>query len=717
MLGWLLAASAPLIVHLWNKRKYREVPWAAMQYLLAAVKKNSRRVRIEQWLLLAVRTAIIALLVLAVAEPYLEQLGLRFVPGERAHKLLVVDGSFSMAYRPADKSRFDRAKELAAQIVDESSQGDGFTLVLMADPPRVIVGTPAFEPSDFLEEIDNVELLHTGADLPATLERVEEIVRRVDDEHPRLMRHEVYFLSDLQRATWQPDLGDDEAGSQFRQRSQRLGQQAALMVIDLGQADSDNLALTDVRSLEAFATVARDLTVEADVQNFSAQERTHQLVELYVDERRAGEAFVDLAPGAQQTVSFAYRFDVGGDHSLEVRLAGDPLPVDNHRWLALPVKEVVRVLCVNGKPAGGAFRGATDYLVHALAPQGSLDQAIVQPEVVTESMLLERDLSRYDAIFLANVGQFTSNEARVLDAYLQDGGGLVFFLGDQVQAASYNRQLGGDSPDGVRVLPARLDRPVDEAQYRFDPLEYEHPIVSVFRGQESSGLLTTPVYRYIRLTLDDETRARVALAFLNGDPVIVEEAIHGGRSILVATSADVSWTTMPMWSSYVPVIQELLAAAVSGQIEQRNVDVGQPLGTLVRTLASDASVTVRLPDGDEDIAPLVAEGNYSEWSFAETLESGIYTASFAAPLSRSEHFAVNVDPAESDLTTVDAADLENQIWQGVQFVHRTTWKELDQDAGGEISRRGKIHRWLLLGVLGLLLCETLLAWRFGHHRS
>ena len=56
MLGWLAAAAAPLLIHLWNRRKYREVPWAAIEYLLAAMRKNSRRMQLEQWLLLAVRT-------------------------------------------------------------------------------------------------------------------------------------------------------------------------------------------------------------------------------------------------------------------------------------------------------------------------------------------------------------------------------------------------------------------------------------------------------------------------------------------------------------------------------------------------------------------------------------------------------------------------------------------------------------------------------------
>ena len=69
MLGWLAAAAAPWLIHLLSRRKYRETAWAAMDFLLAAVKRRTRRIRIEQWLLLAVRTLVIVALVTAVAEP------------------------------------------------------------------------------------------------------------------------------------------------------------------------------------------------------------------------------------------------------------------------------------------------------------------------------------------------------------------------------------------------------------------------------------------------------------------------------------------------------------------------------------------------------------------------------------------------------------------------------------------------------------------------
>ncbi|HKI18359.1 MAG TPA: BatA domain-containing protein, partial [Isosphaeraceae bacterium] len=59
LLYGLAAAAVPLVIHLLNRRKFREVSWAAMQFLLAALRKNRRRIRVEQWLLLAIRTLVV----------------------------------------------------------------------------------------------------------------------------------------------------------------------------------------------------------------------------------------------------------------------------------------------------------------------------------------------------------------------------------------------------------------------------------------------------------------------------------------------------------------------------------------------------------------------------------------------------------------------------------------------------------------------------------
>lgn len=712
MLWWGLAAAAPLIIHLLSKRKYREVQWAAMHYLLAALRKNSRRILLEQWLLMVIRTLAIALLVLAVAQPGCEQSGLRLGGGGRTHKVLVIDGSYSMAYKPEDKSRFDRAKELATRIVDEASPGDGFTLLLMSAPPRVVVGTPALDARDFREEIKNLRLPHGGGDLAATLERVEQVLEAARRDHPRLAREEIFFLTDLGRTSWSPELRG-AAAEEFLARSTRLGNAASMLVIDLGQADSENLAITHVAASEPFATTARDVALEAELRNFGAQPQPRQLVELFVDNRRVGEEYVDLEAGGRATASFAYRFDTPGDHLVEVRLAKDLLEIDNHRWLAVGVKENLRVLCIDGKPSGTAFRGAADYLRVALAPgTEKSDRALVQVDVAAESAVLERDLAAYDAVFLANVGQFTASEAAVLAAYLKHGGGLVWFLGDQVQAENYNRRLAA-RPAADRVLPARLLETSAPGQYSFHPLGYQHPLLAPFRDQEQGGLVTTPIQQYIRLQVVEDSRAKVVLGFDSGDPAIVEEPLGRGRSILVATSADISWTAMPMWPSYLPLVQELLAWSVRGQFADRNLQVGQALGDSLRNAGNLTTVSVRNPSGESLAVRLRPEGDYTAWSFTDTLASGAYVATLGPPLSRTQTFAVNVDPAESDLTKVQPADLRSLVWPGVRFEQRTDLQDLSREPTESLVRRSKLDHLLLVAVLGLLLSETLLAWSFG----
>ena len=106
----LAAASVPVIIHLLNRRKFREVPWAAMRFLIAAVRKNSRRIRVEQWILLAVRTMVIILAVTAMAKPFLESVGGGpLMAGRRTHRVLVLDGSLSMGDDAGGGTRFDRA--------------------------------------------------------------------------------------------------------------------------------------------------------------------------------------------------------------------------------------------------------------------------------------------------------------------------------------------------------------------------------------------------------------------------------------------------------------------------------------------------------------------------------------------------------------------------------------------------------------------------------
>jgi hypothetical protein len=716
MLGWLTAAAAPLLIHLWSRRKYREVSFAAMEYLLAAVRRQSRRLLLEQWLLLAIRTLLIVLVVLAVAEQPNERAGMAFTPGSHVHRVLVLDGSYSMAYKPADKTRFDRAKELARQIVNDSPQGDALTLVLMSLTPRVIVGTAALEPGPILREIDGLQLPHAGADLPAAIPAIRQLIDNVAADNPVLGRHEVYFLTDLQRTTWAPQLSE-AAHARFLEQTDELAKSASLFVIDLGQPSAANLAITDLRATDSLITAGRDTPLQVRLQHFGAAARDRQTVELFVDGRRIAQTQAELSPDGTGRADFSYRFDVPGDHAIEARAPGDALDIDNHRYLALPVRQSVRVLCVDGRPSGGSLGGAADYLAVALAPQDeTAERAAVQAEIATENALLERNLANYDCLFLCNVPQCTASEARALDAYLQGGGCIVFFLGDQVLADRYNRELGvaGEGKGkGPHILPARLGNVIERPQFRLDPLGYRHPILETFRGRGQTSLLTTPVFKHFQLTPPEDSRATTVLALANGDPLVIERSVRRGRVVLIGTSAEPSWSALPLWPSFVPLVQEIVAWCAAGQLQQRNVLAGEPFDVLTSSSAGVSSVRVQSPDGRERPVQLQAAGDRFALTYTDTSQSGIYAAQFGPPANRSQKFAVNVDTAESDLAQIGPGELRNETWPNIPFNYQTSWQDIKGTAIGSMQGSRGLHVDLLYLALGLVFAETFLGWKLG----
>ena len=705
MLLWGLAAALPILLHFWSRRHFKEEPWAAMTFLIAAMRKNSRRIRVEQWLLLAMRMAILVLFALALSDPRLSLLpnSSAEVAGGESHIVLVIDGSYSMDFRSGERSRFTAAKELARQLVRDGKQGDGYTLVLMGQPPKTIIAQPAFDPEDVLEEIDNLILPHGGANLVATLAEVQAILSQAEQAHPRLTQKRVCIFTDMQQTTW-----GEAASAECRAKLAQLERQATLSLIDLAQPGEQNVAISRLEVSQPMVTTHREVQIVAELQSFASSDWARQAVEILVDGERVADQRVDIPAGGRMTVAATHRFDTVGDHVVEARLAPDLLPLDNQRWLSVPVRETIRVLAIGGGP------GDTRHIALALAPQKSAERSLLVHEA-TESELIEADLSAYECVILSNIGRISREEASVLRAFLERGGGLITFLGDQIQPESYNQELIGspdESGETAPLLPAKIGEFAEPGTYRLNPLEYEHPIVAVFRGHLTSGLLTTPIWKYARLM--PLPNAKIALAFDNGDPALVETRVGRGRSILCATAASpepvdrtttppTPWTALSSWPSFPPLMHEMLNHAIVGRAESRNVVVGDDLSGVLDSATAEAQVTLLHPDGSSEKLLVSTDGRETRWSRPYVTTSGIYEAQAG---TIKQKFAVNVNTRESDLTRYDPELLAG-------YFSRELFSSEDASPSLLVDGGKSYFRVLLCAMLALLICEPCLAWYFG----
>jgi hypothetical protein len=699
-----------------------------MSFLLAAMRRSARRIQLQQWLLLAARTLVIVLVVLAVAEPYGEGLIAGGPLGAPAHKVVVVDASYSMAYRSGDLRRIDRAKQLAGQLVRESGGADTFTLIQLADPPQTILGRDVIDRSAVVAQIDALPLAHTGGDLARTLGLVEKAIsgepdaeetRQLENSASPIERHEVYFFTDLQRASWgsrstESPARNDEAitdaeNDAIRESLRFLAQRATLMVIDVDSATADNLAVTHLAAADPFVTTRGETGFEATLHQFGAQARSRCAVELIVDGMPVAEQSVDVPAGGDAAVRFTHHFRAPGYHTLAIRAAGDALEIDNTRWLVVPVRDEVKVLCVAGKA------GAAKYVASALDPDPT-DLSPLRPVVINEGDLAEVELAEFDCVIFCNVARLSVGEAERIKRYSSAGGGMIVFLGDRVRAEAWEQ---GDEKqsDAPSLLPARIGELIAEPQFGLDPLEYRHPIVAAFRGRERAGLLTTPVARYFRLHLsDDRPDAEVAARLTSGDPFLITAPLGRGRVVLVATDGSLSsvdaatgepWTAWPAWPSFLPLVREMLAYAVAGQREQWQLPVGAALASNDRDSAPLSGVVhITRPDGRTDSLQPESDSAGQRWSYDATDMSGIYSVRVTEN-AEPQPFAVNVDTRESDLAAIDRQQIPAEISV------RTTPQEAAGPAGSDMFTKAGWQQPLLAGALALLLVESLMAWHFG----
>ena len=473
------AVSIPIIIHLLNRKRYRVVPWAAMRFLLAAQRKTSRKVRIEQLLLLAVRCLLLLLLLAAMCSvtPWAEAAWRWFAPAgvavaggaARTHKILVIDGSLGMGFKAGDKDAFEKARAAAKQIVHDSGGGDGFSVVLLAAPPRMIVpgptadgdpGLPSEDAEKVLARIDELRRTDGNADLAAALTTVENLLEASPSKY---VEKEVYFLTNLQRTTWVARQA--AALSATVQKIQARAKTAA--IIDVGQDGAENLAVEDLALADPIATTGHDTLFQAVLHNFG-DTRTDVPVRAVV--RKAGAeaeeamdlpAVRELKGGEEVRVVFKYKFPDPGDYVVRFETGHDGLESDDARRVVVTVKDEAPVLLVNGKPAGQAYDQAAQYVSTALNPfqdgkAHPAEHVVAVPKVLTETQFADEglgDLTPYDCVFLCDMPRFTEAEAHRLLAHVRRGGGVVFAVGDRVDLAAYNDVL---YRAGAGLLPARL---------------------------------------------------------------------------------------------------------------------------------------------------------------------------------------------------------------------------------------------------------------------
>lgn len=745
LLLWALPlAAVPIIIHLLNKRRFQTVRWAAMEFLLRAMKRNRRRMRMEHFLVLLLRTLAVLFLVFLVTRPQLTGGGLL---GVKTHHVVLLDDSASMAQRTGTSHVYDQARDQVrtmAQKFVESNSGDLFTLIRASAAAQPDLAAQRVGPK-LPRAVGDALGTHSVGDEVMDLADLLEAGRRVAAAAEGAGRTEYYLFTDFRNHDWLA--GDQTARTEISAQLEAMDPESEHLVVQpLGAADSANLGIVDVRRVNRVAVAGVRIGIAVDVINRGIDTSSPVELALTVDqESTLTQTVPELAPGQQVSIEFEHTFHGPGYHSLEAELPSDRFAIDDKRALALEVADRSRVLIVDGDPGDDPERAESYYLAAALDPEGDAVSGI-DVQVVEVDNFGDIEFGEYDLIVMANAATPEDQVVRDLEAYVAAGGGLLVFVGNQIDADRYNEVL---FRDGEGLLPGRVldvegdvDRPA-----RIFLAAPDHPVFSVAPSffQKIFDLMAL-LYRYMPLEVDPAHPATELLRLndAEGAPLALIHSYGGGGTVgLFGITADNLWCFWPETMGFLPFAIELHRHTVreqdlsnynqgTGGRLQLDIDMGlyrpdvtvQPISgdgdarTFTAVLPEEPSEGAAAPEGDGEGE---GDGNQAaaeqiatlEVPMAELSSTGIWETLLTSHGEATETllFARNGPPEEGRLQRMTKGLFTDKYPSAL--VDRVTF--LDANSGGVAARsgEGELWRWLAAALLAGLLLESLLAWRFG----
>ncbi|MHC5108562.1 MAG: BatA domain-containing protein [Planctomycetota bacterium] len=741
------AISAPIIIHLLARRRFKRIRWAAMDFLMDAERKNRRRIQLEEWILLALRCLALIAIALIVARPFLQPSGLisALAGVKQTERLFVLDDSFSMGYATDERSSFDRAKIAIKRLVDSirrESPDDTVTILRMSD-----VGSPV-ESGTYLDDAQTDQLTERLNALQVSNQSID-VGTVVDGVYDFLGQSEsvvsaaVYLVSDFQEFNWLA-LGGASSGNTgkrggpFDALAEWAGEDRALRIIcvNVGDADAENLALTDLEIESGRPIAGATGMLKVTVGNFGEDAARDVRIEASLGQRSIGAERLDEIPAGQPSkVSVQVPFRQPGFEALRVELPEDRLAIDNQRFHVAEVASAINILIVNGEPSPDALSDETMLLATALRPEGEVFSGH-EPLIIDEAELEETPLVDFHAILLANVYRVSEAAADALEAFVARGGGLGVFLGDQVDPDLYNNSL---YREGKGLLPMPLGEVIRApAEFHLVINDSLHPMTrGVARHGDPLGVGKIPFFNFYGSIWDDGALApdesiglpvegesdradkiRIIGRFDDPDssPAIVESRFGLGKVLLVTTSVDKEWGLWPDHPAYLPMMSELVRYLARGSGAHQAFVVGEMMEIPCDPRIYEQDATVRTPAFPSEreygiSAASAVNGDGLSFQWDQTLQPGVYELALRRRdgVDEIRRIAVNTDPMESDLASCDRSIMVN-VAGDVPIEYVEGLENLSEQTG---EARTELWRICLVLAVLALMTEQSLAWMWG----
>jgi hypothetical protein len=663
-LGFL---AIPIIIHLFNFRRYKTVYFSDVRLLRNIQEETKSRSRLKHWLILLSRLLLIAFLVLAFAQPYFPDDNSKN-PGRYAVSIYL-DNSYSMGLEKEGVSLLDLSRQRVLEIIEAYSDADLFQLITNDFEGR---HSRFVNKAEFEAWIDELTISPQRANLAEVYARQKDILLRPEENKA------IWWVSDFQSGMvpeedWMPDT--------------TLPQYWVPMLAD----EYSNLYVDSVWFTTPYRSNTEPDELMVRVANKGKTNKEDVALSLVVNDLQLAVNTLNIASGESKDIAITFNPTGVEMNQAKISIEDFPIVYDDHLFFSYRAGQEINSLVIEN---------TENRVFKALYSSFGFPYESKRPEFLEFNRFGENEV-----IILSGLKTLNSGIITELEKFVVEGGSVFILPEDDIDLNSYKalcERLGLPEPVALMKSPARVGK-IDMGDELFE---------GVFESERENMDLPA-LTKYFDFNLKSTLGYEVPARLDNGKPFLIRKNLGKGKAYISAVGVSGEFGNFAQHAIFPATLYRVCLLSIPNQ------PLYFTLGELARIQLSNEElkkeIPFRLVSKELEVIP---EQRIQDASVEMNLTEGVKQSGTYNLMQEDRTLgllSVNQSREESVLNFLSSKELEDRIeannWAQVSLINEE--KASLKSALTLMNRNAQWWKWCIMLALLFLLTEVLLIklWR------